>query len=58
MTGLLKRMPGQGKGTGFARINVDEGTLESACMSFSVSDAAEGKFRMSWKEEISLNLIH
>jgi hypothetical protein len=57
MTGLLKRMPGQGKGTGFARINVDEGTLESASMSFSVSDAAEGKFRMSWKEEISLNLI-
>jgi hypothetical protein len=55
--GLLKRMPGLGKGTGFARINIDEGTLESACMSFSVSDAAEGKFRMSWKEEISLNLI-
>jgi hypothetical protein len=56
--GLLKRMPGGGKGTGSARINVDEGTLESACMSFAVSDAAEGKFRISWKEDISLQLIH
>jgi hypothetical protein len=55
--GLLDRIPSKGSGTGRARINVSDKTLEHASISFIVPQASEGTYRISWKEDISLNLV-
>jgi hypothetical protein len=55
---LLDRVPPKGDGAGTATINVDDKTLESASMSFSVPDGSEGTYRISWSETISLTRVY
>lgn len=55
---LLDRMPPRGDGAGTATINVDDKTLQSASMSFSVPQGSEGTYRISWRETISLNRVY
>jgi hypothetical protein len=55
--GFLDSMPSKGNGTGGALINLDDKTLETASMSFSVASPKDGTFGISWDENISLNLV-
>jgi hypothetical protein len=55
---LLDSMPSQGTGAGMARINVNDKSLESASIDFSVPDAGKGMFRISWDEKISLRRVN
>jgi hypothetical protein len=57
-SGVLSRMPSSGKGRGTARIDLDRKSLQSASMEFSVAAPASGAYRISWDEDIALNLVH
>jgi hypothetical protein len=56
--GFLDSMPSKGNGTGRALINLNDKTLETASMSFSVAAPAEGTYRISWNEDISMRRVY
>ena len=56
--GFLDSLPSKGNGTGVALINVDDKTLETASMSFSVAAPPEGAYRISWDEDILMRRVN
>jgi hypothetical protein len=56
--GILDSMPSKGNGTGVALINLDDKTLETASMSFSIAAPTEGTYRISWDETISMRRVY
>jgi hypothetical protein len=55
--GLYAGVPTAGSGTGSAIVNVTAKTLERASVHFAVPAASQGKFRISWNEDITLDLV-
>ncbi len=56
--GLLDSIPSVGSGTGSAIVNVTRKTLDRASIHFEVPAATQGSFRISWKEDIILQLAN
>ncbi len=56
--GLPNDVPPRGSGTGSAIVNVTNKTLDRASLHFEVPAAANGAFRISWKEAIELHLAN
>ncbi|HMD67232.1 MAG TPA: hypothetical protein VKF42_00035 [Chitinivibrionales bacterium] len=55
--GLYAGVPTAGSGTGSAIVNVTAKTLEAASVHLAVPAAPQGKFRISWNENITLELV-
>jgi|WetSurMetagenome_2_1015567.scaffolds.fasta_scaffold00186_13 hypothetical protein len=55
--GLYGGVPTEGSGTGRAVVDVTGKTLETASVHFTVPAPKQGKFRISWNEDITLSLV-
>jgi hypothetical protein len=56
-SGLYGGVPSAGSGNGHAVVNVTGKSLERASVHFDVPAATHGMFRISWREDILLNLV-
>ncbi len=54
---ILDRMPSRGIGQGQAAVDISNKRLEYAKASFSVPQASEGLYKISWNESISLKYV-